>query len=255
MAFRLVQRGEGDRRPLVVLYLVGADADPDLRASLGPRPVIAGYDDPVGEPLGSTIARASAAVGVGISEVILAGFSAGCQAVRRELAAGHDPAGVLALDGTHADLPPQEAQLAPWRQYAERARACERLFIATCTQNTYVETDLPKNKRYSATVTVLRLLTGFALVPSTTPEGAHEGALHVYSYSSERTDAAAHGRQQRLVLPTMLRRHVRPWLEGKRPIAQSEKAMVNGAVALSLDRLARGLDTQRVEESPPQKAV
>ena len=86
--------------------------------------------------------------------------------------------------------------------------------------------------------------------PSTSPEGAHEGALHVYSYASERTDAAAHGRQQRIVLPTMLRRHVRPWLEGKRPLMEDERARANGAVALSLDRLARG-QAEKVSEPPP----
>ncbi|HVK69408.1 MAG TPA: hypothetical protein VM694_33355 [Polyangium sp.] len=256
MAYRLVQRGEGEQRPLLVLYLVGAHVDADLRAAVGPEASIAAYDDATGEPLPQTVARVAATTGVPVGDVILAGFSAGCQAVRRELIAGRDPSGVLAIDGTHGDLPPADWQLAPWRALAERARRGERLFVATCSQNTYVETDLPKGKRYSATVSVLRLALGFALVPSGAPEGEHDGELHGYSYESARTDAEAHIRQQRLVLPDVLRRHVQPWLAARKTeLRPEERAMAQAAVALSLDRLARSeVSGQQHESVPPPSA-
>ncbi len=254
MAYRLVQRGEGEQSPLVVLYLVGAHVDADLRAALGPAPSIVAYDDATGEPLPHTVARTTAATGKGVGDVILVGFSAGCQAVRRELIAGRDPAGVLAIDGTHGDLPPAEWQLAPWRTLAERARRGERLFVATCTQNTYVENELPKPKRYSATVTVLRLSTGLALLPAVAPEGEHEGELHGYSYASATTDADAHIRQQRKVLPDVLCRHVRPWLAARSPLAPEERTLAEGAVALSLDRVARAELSGKRESAPPPSA-
>lgn len=195
MSFRLVQQGEGNPRPLVVLYLVGAPLDQDLQEALGKTPAIAAYDEPVGETLHTTISRTQAKTEAEISDVILVGYSAGCKAVRRELMNGFDPAGVFTIDGTHADLPPLDWQIQVWQTYAERARRCERLFVATCTQNTYVETSLPQGRCYSGTVSVLRRVTGYPLEPSAAPSGEHDGALHVYSYSSAPTDMAAHGKQ------------------------------------------------------------
>lgn len=54
----------------------------------------------------------------GSRPVVLVGFSAGVQAVRTHLETG-DLAGVvavIALDGTHASIPPQESRLKPWRE-------------------------------------------------------------------------------------------------------------------------------------------
>jgi len=260
MGYRLVQRGEGKERPLVVFYLVGSHVDADVRAALGPLPAIAAYDDSIGEPLPSTISRVNGTiVGSAVKDVVLVGFSAGCQAVRRELATGRDPIGAVAMDGTHGKLPPAEYQVAPWRELAEKARRGERLFVATCTQNTYVETDLPKDQRYAATVTMLRLITGFSIPPSDAPEGEHDGDLHVYGYTSETTDKAAHIRQQRIWMPEMLRRHVKPWLMARIPLRPDEQALVDGAVALTLDQLARGEGQERpamqVSDSTPPPSV
>lgn len=266
MAFRLVQQGEGNPRPLVVLYLVGSPLDPELREALGQTPSIVAYDDPDGDALPTTIARVEATTKAAVSDVILVGYSAGCKAVRRELMNGQDASGILTIDGTHADLPPAIWQIEVWRQYAERARRGERLFVATCTQNTYVETELPKGRRYSSTVSVLRKVTGHALEPSDNPAGEHDGALHVYSFSSAQTDSAAHAKQQTIVLPIMLVRHAKPWLEGRRepvPVQQDaeppfasvlspeERIMVEQAIQLSLDKLIRQMGETPEEEAIP----
>jgi len=240
MAYRLVQAGSGEQRPLVILYLVGAQVDDAVRASLGPTPAIAAFDDARGEGLDTTVTRVARAVDAEIGDVVLVGFSAGCQAVRRELVAGGDPAAVVTIDGTHANLPPEGWQIEIWQKLARRARHGERLFVATCTQNTYVE-HLPKDQRYAAVVTVLRAATGFACQPAATPVGEHEGSLHVYSFESATTDHHAHVAQQRVVMPEMLRRYVAPWLEGRRALPVQDLAAVQAAVALSLDRIARSL--------------
>jgi hypothetical protein len=266
MGLRLVQQGQGDPRPLVVLYLVGSPMDPELCAALGPGPAIVAYDDAVGAPLITTISFVTAKTGSGVSDVILVGYSAGCQSVRGELMAGSNVSGVLAIDGTHANLPPEKWQIDVWRNWAALARQSERLFVATCTENTYVETSLPVPQRYSATISVLRLVTDFQIIPSEHPAGEHDGALHVYGYSSATTDKAAHARQQTVVLPDMLARHAKPWLERKDrgytnelPVQQShssvlspeEHAQVENAIALSLDKLARQLAESADEGAIP----
>lgn len=261
MPYRLVQQGEGNPRPLVVLYLVGSPLDPELREALGKTASIAAYDDPNGEGLPATISRVQAETEAAVSDVILVGYSAGCKAIRRELMNGQDVAGILAIDGTHANLPPADWQIEVWQKYAERARQCERLFVATCTQNTYVETALPQGQRYSATVSVLRQVTGYALEPSDDPAGEHDGALHVYSFSSAPTDSPAHAKQQTIVLPVMLARHAKPWLEGQREPAQSsedpfmsvlsaeERTMVEQAVLVAQEKLMRELGKPTTEKS------
>jgi hypothetical protein len=50
---RLVQSGEGDRRFVVLLYLIHPDRDPALREALGPKPMILARADD-GDP-GPTI--------------------------------------------------------------------------------------------------------------------------------------------------------------------------------------------------------
>ncbi len=257
MSLRLVQPGEGNPRPLVILYLVGSPLDLELREALGKTPAIAAYDDAMGDPLSSTISYVTGKTGADVSEVILVGYSAGCKAVRRELLAGHDVAGVLAIDGTHASLPPADWQIDVWRNYANRARLGNRLFVATCTQNTYVETHLPAGQRYSATVTILRAATNFTLTPAIDPGGEHDGALHVYSYSSQVTDKSAHARQQTEVLPRMLARYAKPWLEGQREdapdtntftsvLSPEERVMAENAVAVSLQKWRAG----ELDEAP-----
>jgi hypothetical protein len=253
MPYRLVQPGIGALRPLVILYLVGAQVDPDVRAALGPAPAIVAFDDAQGESVPVVVNRVEQRTGAKVSDVALVGFSAGCAAVRRELLDGRDPSAVLACDGTHASLPPAPWQIEVWQRLAERARKGERLFVATCTQNTYVESELPKDQRYSATVSVLQLVTGYPLMPSVAPAGEHEGALHVFSYASASTDHDAHIEQQRAVMPAMLARYVQPWLMARTEqvptLSAEERAQVAGAVALSLDRLARSLDGE--EPGPP----
>jgi hypothetical protein len=212
MSFRVVQSVRGTQCPLVLCYLVGEHLDADLRAAL-PGATLLATSTALGEPLTRTLARARAA-GWQDGPLALVGYSAGCQAVRQLLLDGADPAAVLCVDGTHATLPPPRWQIDVWQRFATRSRAGERLFVASCTEQLYVE-DLPAAQRFSATLSVLRAVTGWPLdSPGPLPLGAptSEGALHVHAYESARIDKQAHIAQQRLALPALLRLHVAPWL-------------------------------------------
>lgn len=136
---RLVQSGEGDRRFVVLLYLIHPDRDAALREALGPKPMILARTDD-GDPgpgLAFEEAHAREAIGKGrdgsyLAGLVLGGWSAGCSGVRKRLleSAG-DPywgpklRALVLADGTHASLPPQPWQLDVWRPWVEKARGGE----------------------------------------------------------------------------------------------------------------------------------
>lgn len=209
--YRVVQEG---RLPLVVMYLELAGGDPSvkavrarlevLRAALPGQAIVATVEDDLRPSLDEPFRL----IGQPKSDaVVLVGYSAGCQAVRRLLLDGVHPEAVVAIDGTHAALPPQQWQIDVWRELAGEARRAERLFVATATQQLYVE-HLPEG-RYMASRHVLELALGEELEPGAE---VHEGALHAISYASANVDKEAHMRQAREVLPEMLRRYVAPWI-------------------------------------------
>lgn len=207
---RTIQQGTSP--DLVVIYLCGTHVDDAIRAALGPNPTIVAF----GDAQGQTPAAVASKLGLArVRSLVLIGYSAGCQAVRAALRSGALPIaeriGVIAIDGTHASMPPEPWQLDVWRCVAEQARRGERLFIATCTAQVYTES-LPPGQRFLSTLTVLRQAIEPSLVPLTPPDERHEGDLHVYAYASKSIDAAAHIAQQREALPAMLAKHVRPWL-------------------------------------------
>ncbi len=215
MTARLVSAGAGDRRALVVCYLVGRQLDADLIAALDGAldgACIVAFDDPSGEPLITTQLRARDA-GWRDGPLVLIGYSAGVlQGVRQRLLDGAEPAAVVAIDGTHAGLPPRRWQLEPWERLAAAARAGRRLFVATHTYLSYVERLADP---YQATATTLRQATGWPLEHGgPLPLGVEhsDGALHVHSYESGPIDGQAHRDQLRVALPAMLRRYVAPWL-------------------------------------------
>lgn len=222
---RLVQAGAGSRRSLVLLFLVDADLDEALIEALGPGPCIVADKIADGtEPYAALLARAASMANVsGFEAVVLGGYSAGVGRVRRLLRDGAVPLGVVAIDGTHASKPPAPWQIDLWKNFARRAETGAALFVATHTQNTYVEQLRPPAQPYLSTLSVLRLVTGLPLEDAGTVEApvvtVHPGTppahgFWVYSYASKACDGEAHGAQLIQVLPKMLEQHVRVLLDG-----------------------------------------
>lgn len=204
---RIVQSGSSP--DIAILYLVGTHLDADLRRVLGPAPWIVAF----GDAQGRSPIEVTRALGLErVNSLVLCGYSAGTQAVRAALRSGSIPIadrlGVVTIDGTHASMPPEEWQIRTWHDLAEQARRGERLFVTTCTAQTYVEH--LTTGRFLATLTVLRMAIDETLEPGAE---LHDGDLHVHAYPSKTIDKDAHIAQQRVVLPEMLERHVRPWLE------------------------------------------
>ncbi len=268
MALRLVQPGAGARRLVVIAYFVADTADL-LDALPKTACVLEDIDDRNGrfalppgkggvDALSAAVAFAQAKAGAfEPSGVVLIGWSAGCQAPRELLRAGAAPDAILALDGISGAVPPTAAQLDPWKAFAGRARAGEALFVLAHTAMGYTER-LPPGQRYESTTHMAAAITGTA-GDTPAPTGALspvEGDLYVCAYPSADIDGAAHIRQQRQVMPDLLRRVVAPWLDGRGgptppdheaspPPAPSEPLGVR-AVAISRAELEAG-----VREVPP----
>jgi len=221
---RLVQAGGGARRALVVFFLVDRDLDDALVEALGPAPCIVADSSAGGtESYAVLLAKAASMAGVDAFEaVVLAGYSAGVARVRKLLRDGAIPLGVIAIDGTHASKPPAPWQIDLWKNFMRRAETGAALFVATHTQNTYVERLGPPAQPYLSTLSVLRLVTELPLKeagPVDAPvETARPGAtpahgFWLYSYASGACDGDAHSEQLTQVLPMVLRRHVAALLE------------------------------------------
>lgn len=217
MACRVVQRGASAHA--VFLFLVGSHMDEALRVSLGPGPTIIADDSAHGL---ETLAQLLSIAGKGrggdpITGYSLVGYSMGCERVRTLMRAGALPEAVIAIDGTHASFPPVPWQIEIWRDIASDARKGKLLFVATHTFQTY--TEHLKIDPYTATVSVLRMATGFALTgggPIDAPGETQDGDLFVYSYSSASIDKHAHELQQQVALPWVLHRHLEPLIDGSR---------------------------------------
>jgi hypothetical protein len=225
---RLVQPGAGAKRPVVILFLVGSHMDAKIRAALGSRPCVVADDTAGGTTNFSVLLHQAAGLAGDEDEqfeaVVLCGYSLGVGHVRAFLKGLAMPLGVVAIDGTHASLPPEPWQIEVWRGLKARAELGGALFVATHTQNTYVEHLAPPDKPFLSTISVLCQVTGLPLAESgpvgapaymALPDGTPPArGFHLYSYSSAPCDGAAHGLQQTEVLPMVLERHVRPLLEG-----------------------------------------
>lgn len=241
MALRLVQRGEGNPRPLVLMFLVGGDLDPRLREAFGPGPCIVADGSAKGtEGLGELLEFAHRHAGLErVSRMALVGYSAGCQRVRALRMAGVAAHAYLLADGTHASWPPEEWQIAWLMELAQEARAGRILLVATHTLQTYTER-LPKGQAFASTLRVLRMATGMALDRAGTverPVVSRDGELWVYSYTSGEIDAAAHAAQLVQVVPEMCGRHVGPCLAAQR--GSSVSLGLLGFAAVLTSRLVR----------------
>lgn len=217
MTLQVIQRGTGTRRDLVIGYhcapLAGLSPTACCVADLD------GHYTRIGAggvtSIGGTKAFVYLKVGpFEVASVTLVGFSAGCQAVRAQLIAGETPEAAILLDGTSGEPQPEEWQIAPYRELADRARLGECLAVFTYTQQTYTET-LPADERIAWTGHVVNLATGVPLSPG--PDVHTDGRLHVLSYPSKKIDAEAHTAQVTEALPRILREIVQPYLYDRRP--------------------------------------
>lgn len=195
---------------LVVLYLVGTHLDEQIRALL-PESTIVAFDDARGLSPKDVCAELGF---FRVNSLVLIGFSAGVAAVRdalvNEQLPMHERAGFVLIDGTHANIPPQTWQIECWRKLGEEARRGETLCVATCSNNVYTA-KLPSP--FMPTLHVMRASFEPALFPASPPHEVHAGDLHLYAYASEECDKQAHAEQQTKVLPEMIHKHVRPWLD------------------------------------------
>jgi hypothetical protein len=219
MALRIVQRGTGGTRPLVLAFLVWPFMDEALRKAFGPGPCIVADSSAHGkETLADLMEYAHDGTELTSSSgVALVGYSMGCQRVRALRIAGADAAAYLLVDGTHASWPPQEWQIAWLRDLADQARRGRVVLVASHTQQVYTEELTPPETPFASTLTVLRLATGFPLDqagPVDAPAISRDGDLWVYSYRSGRIDANAHAQQLSTILPRLAAERVTPRLTG-----------------------------------------
>lgn len=210
MAIRLVQKPDSTEAPFVLVYHSGASDDSLRRAAPGALICVdtgkgfSGYygaigpgkidDLPVAIEKGAELAGV---VGFNPTQVILAGWSEGCQGIRTQLKAGRMPDAVVAIDGTHSSKVPAPDHIDPWKDIISRAKRGAGAFLASCSS---IEPG-----SYNSTRTTLRLLTGFDLErsgPVDDPAVYEEGNCVVWSCDGN--TAQDHINQGQIVLPKML---------------------------------------------------
>lgn len=205
---RLVQAGSGDPRPLLIVYHAGMAENLITDAVSSNTCVLfdieSKYDtldvpgSPDSLPIAIQTAQQLAGESFTPSPVILAAWSAGCQAIRSQLLAGYDPDAVVCADGIHSATQPDVAQqIAPWQKYFARARAGDRVALAS---HSSIE---PSG--FNSVAKTLNLITGQSFDRRGEPSDPviqSDGNLVFYSATGD--DAAAHIAQARVVLPRML---------------------------------------------------
>ncbi len=237
-AWRLVQKGTG---AVACGFLSSPALDAKLRAALPGRAIVATIEDGRSATI-DDVARAARIGGLEPgAPCALFGYSAGCQGVRKLLRDGLDPTAVAPFDGSHSTMPVRSADVELWKRRADKARRGVSLFLATCSQQTYVER-IPEGQpgRAASTRRVLGQAIGvdLAVASSRPPSGlrngkvtglpaaglvgreVHDGALHVLSYATADVDHAEHAYQGAVVLPELLARYVGPWLSQFAPAVE-----------------------------------
>ncbi len=242
---KLIQPGRGESRRLVVVYHLDPSASSIQRlvcAAAGDAIVInetlAAFQNQYSSvrPMSALVEWAKKASGaLHVSQVVVAGFSEGCIAVRAHLLNGDNPDACIACDGTHSSQPPVEkTQLAPWRNYIDRAKRGERVFLGSHSAI------VPPT--YPSTRATLERVTGWTL--GTVGAMRTEGKCRIRSYPGG--DKEAHFKQGREILPLMISEAMAmldapvavpepPPSQPKAPAAPSLAAAILAAASADLD--------------------
>ena len=231
---RILQKKNVD---VAIFYLVGAHLDEHLHARLPDSTIVAFQD-----AKGLSPKEVCAQLGFDrVRSLVVVGFSAGCGAVRaalvNDLLPPHERIGFVLIDGTHASIPAQSWQIECWRKLGEEARRGERLCVATCSNNVYTA---KLAAPFMPTLHVMRQAFEPNLFPANPPHEVHAGDLHLYAYDSAECDNRAHAEQQTRVLPEMIRKHVRPWLDRLPKEVKSPLDVARGYVGWKEDGPNRG---------------
>jgi lysophospholipase L1-like esterase len=227
MALSLEQRGSG--RALVIFSGPAAPGDttsaPGLpaaaKAALGPAPWIVSVNARGPEGLQQILGFAR----VNRADLWLAAvvaFSAGGQKLRQLRLealklAEPGPLAWVSVDAMHSEKPPLPLHVQTARDLVAQARVGALTLVLT---HTYIQPDT-----FTSTVEMARLATGWPLAmpprgttvargegPEAQPAG-WQGALAVYSTGSTPADKDAHIWQARVLMPYVLRQHVRGLVE------------------------------------------
>lgn len=200
-----IQSAPSDATDLVIVYHAGGGLNfPGSVIASEVKPGFKGLYDKLGgdgiTPLPDAVSEIADKIGRSgwqPNRIILAGFSEGAQGVRTQLRAGYDVSAAIAADGTHAAANPDYPnQIKPWKDFADLAKAGDRVMIAS-------HSTIPTP--YKSTRETLRLITGFPLAEAGTiddPVVTEEGNLRVYSVDG--TQAADHVLQGQVMLPRMI---------------------------------------------------
>lgn len=235
MSFRLVQR-PANPKGLAIGFLIGSMIDKQLRDALPDWAIVATDQAPL-TPTSSDLIAARALAKVDADAPIgLFGFSAGCQPVRTLLLANlvKGPLAFVAVfDGTHGSVPPQAWQIDTWKKARERAGK----FLATCTSMTYTKR-IPEGQPGRATPTreILEAVIGTTLEVGTP---FVEGNTYVERFASGDIDAAAHGHQETVVLPALLKKWIGGVVESSpaSPATEDEEGPVTARPVTFRDRV------------------
>ncbi len=239
MTLRLVQAGEGTPRPIVIAFLVGPHVDAKMREALGPTVAIVADDSATGtEGTVQILGKFGLTAFIG-SDTTLAGWSQGGARVRDLYAGGSRPRNIIVCDSTHARWPitPADPTLRKWQALADAGRRGDCRVVMTCSSMRYTK-DLPRTADsgpFAPTLDVVRAITGWPLTESL--DGMMAGGLVAIKFPSDNIDAAAHIRQQTIVLSQLFRHYVRPGAE-----AEFEPEAAHYAVATAVEETVCGVD-------------
>jgi hypothetical protein len=211
MNFRIVKKGSGKTRHLVICYYIGEYADAEL-IKLTPDNVCIINDTKTPTSrytkisqnhkigiasLESAVLWATNKLGFEVDKIIVGAFSAGGQAPRTLLINNEIPNSIFVADGTHCSLTPQTWQVQPWKEYCQLAKNKSASAIFSHTQI------VPPT--FSSTKKTLQLITGFPLDHKGTIENPAlmvSGNCEVYSYEGK--NASAHSKQATIVFAKLL---------------------------------------------------
>lgn len=231
---RKVQTGTGP--DVLLIYHLTAELDAQVKAGAGPELTIGNQTEPpfanhyshVGSGGILSIADALHTLGVdpaNVGNLIICGFSEGCQALRTLLLAYAYPSAMIAIDGVHGGLPPENYQVEPFVNYGKLAQEELRAFVLTHSSivpTTFTSTIAMAGIIETAVMGPEKTVSagvGDDTVPAVSTTGPYvqtstrqDGLFLIEGYSGK--DAPAHVYQAKTVLPAAIGK-VREMLAGK----------------------------------------